>query len=197
MIFSKTDPSLETVSKMKCKNSSLVGVFGQKLARSLMSKFLPLVSSKTCKQNSEKALDKMPKKLEERLKTPSNKNNLQEEQNQKRSNKRQPPEKKFLQMNRRLLFQNKKLKCTNSNLILRKRETRLSTTKDQLSRNKREKCMLRNSRFKTQRKRLKMHKEFFKLKCQTTFKRSKLICKMRHKSTSSTLMSYMKKNYKN
>jgi hypothetical protein len=47
-----------------------------------------------------------------------------------------------------------------SNSILRREGKKLSTIKDWPSKSKREKCMLKNSRFKMPKKKLIMHREF-------------------------------------
>jgi hypothetical protein len=162
-----------------------------------MSKFHLIVFSWTCRQNSEKRIDKTQRRLKVRLKTLLLKMSLLEELNMKRLEKRQKQKKEFLQMNRKLQFLSKKLKCIQSSLILKKQEMRLLTTKDWLLRNKREKCMLKNWKFRTWKKKLTMLKEFFKLKCPTIFKRSKLICKTRHRSMNLLWKLIMKKNCKN
>lgn len=62
-IFWKTDKSLEMESKMKCKNFWPDGVCGLKLVKSKMLKLPLSLFSQTCKQNSERRVDKKLKRF--------------------------------------------------------------------------------------------------------------------------------------
>lgn len=116
----------------------------------------------------------MPRKSRERSKTLFNKRISLEELNMKKSDRRQQPKKGFLQMSKRSLFPNRRLRCILNNSILRREEKRLSMPKDWLFKSKREKCMLKSLKSRTPRRKPTTHRGYSLQKWQTTFRRKEL-----------------------
>jgi len=174
----RTDQSSGTEWKMKCKKSSLVGVFGLKHAKLLTSRSLPKVCSRIYKLSSGKRVDKTPRRSRVRSTILSDRMSLLERPIMRESDRRPQPKSLFSNPNKDLKLPNKRLKIMLKNWSLKRLEKNHWTIRSLPSRSKRESCMPKSSRSRSKRKRLKISSPSRRLRCTTCFIKSKKRLKM-------------------
>lgn len=133
-----------------------------------MLRFLQEASSLISKQNSEKKVDKMLKKLRVKLIKPLTQKILLEIPSSKKFKLRQEPRNKFSKVNKDSLLKNKKLNIIRSNWILKRLERRLLLIKNLPFSNKKVECMKRSLRLTMPKKKPWTSKELEMLRWKMT-----------------------------